>query len=213
MTMNLAIEEIAASLSTQFGAEDAAENKVFQDAIRSVCAEKLNKLNLVPKGSLAPPKPVTTAVAAVAAPTQSRRNGYNLFVSDLRASLLNECGSEEAAKAEFNKRGGITGAWVKDEWAKQTEAQKTDWNAKAKLEREGTAPAPTAIGGGANKRATSSWQLFQKAFSNELKAKKEAGEEVAVFKDIGERSKACSEAYKLVKDKPKELAEYIAKHK
>lgn len=208
--MNSAIESIVSTLSTQFGADDSTENKVFQDAIRSVCVNEFTKLNLVSKGSLAPPKPVPVATAA---PVQSRRNGYNLFVSDLRASLLKECGSEEAAKAEFNKRGGITGAWVKEQWGAQTDLQKAEWNATAKSERDGSAPAPTAIGGGANKRATSSWQLFQKAFSNDLKAKKEAGEAIAVFKDIGERSKACSEAYKLLKDKPKDLAEYIAKYK
>lgn len=208
MSMNSAIDTIVNSLTSQFAAEDPAETKIFQDAVRSACVTELTKLNLVPKGSLAPPKPVVTVTAA---PT-SRRNGYNEFVSSLRASLLEECGTEEAAKAEFNKRGGITGAWVKEQWASQTDEQKAEWNTKAKLARDASAPTPVAIGG-ANKRATSSWQLFQKAFSNELKAKKEAGEVVTEFKDIGERSKACSAQYKLLKDNPKALAEYIAAHK
>jgi len=205
MSVNTAIDSIVSSLSTQFGAEEASENKVFQDAIRNVCLNELNKLNLVPKDT----QPKVAAV--VAQPLLKKRNGYNLYVSDLRVNLVAECGSEEAATAEFKARGGITGAWVKEQWAALSEPEQTAWNAKAKAEREGSAPAPTAVGG-VNKRATSPWQLFQKAFSAEIKDKKAAGEEVPVFKDIGERSKACSDAYKLLKDKPKELAEYLAKH-
>ena len=195
MSLNSAIESIVQILSTQFSPDAAAEKKVFEDTIRSVCAAELAKLSLIPQ------------VISDTNQTPSYRNGYNLYVKQLRASLLLECGTEEAAKAEFNKRGGITGAWVSNEWNKLTNAVKDEWNAKAKLERDGSITSTST-----NKRTISSWQRFQGAYSNQLKADQKAGLPVPQFDNIGTRSKACSVAYQLIKDKPNELTAYLEKY-
>ena len=45
------------------------------------------------------------------------------------------------------------------------------------------------------------WHLFQRAWSLELQEKKKMGEEVPIFGKLGERTNACSAAYKEFKTK------------
>ena len=73
---------------------------------------------------------------------------------------------------------------------------------------QGAVPIQVAV----PKRKKSPWQMFQGAWSRDLKAKKAAGEVIPTFASIGERTKACSAAYKMFKDKPVELNTYLAMH-
>ena len=184
------VEQIAAS----FGAEDAESNKAFKDGIRAACVANL--LSLINKPAVVVAAAAAAPAAAVAAPAAANHlNGYHIYSQELRAKLVTELGSEEAAKEEFKKRGGQTGPWIRDGWHALTKEQKDVFNAKAKAGRM-PAATPGAVPIAAAKRATSKWQQFQKAWNAELKAKAAAKEVVPVYAALGDRTKACSAAYK-----------------
>ena len=107
----------------------------------------------------------------------------------------------------------MTGATIKTNWHALTKEQRDEFNLRAKQAREAVAPAPVQMAGAPApvmvakpKRATSNWQLFQKAWNAD---QKEAG---IKYDAIGDRSKACSTAYKAYKDNELGLQAYLQKH-
>ena len=185
------IEKTVEQIIANFGAEDAESNKAFKDGIRTACVTHL--LPLINKPAIVIAAAAGPGAAAPAA--ANHLNGYHIYSQELRAKLMTELGSEEAAKEEFKKRGGQTGPWIRDGWHALTKEQKDAYNATAKAGRV-PAAAPGAVPVVAAKRATSKWQQFQKAWNAELKAKAAAKEVVPVYAALGDRTKACSAAYK-----------------
>ena len=211
-----------------FGSEDEADNIQFKTGINQALNDHLDGFVAIlqAKANNAQPAMAPAPMMAVAPAKKGGRNGYNEFAAELKANLIKELGSEEAAKVEFKKRGGVTGTWVRDAWHALSNEQKKVYNERAKAGRAAALPqAPQVpqmvmtphgavpIQVAAPKRAKTKWQLFQGAWSTELKAKKDAGEEVPSFCSIGERTKACSAAYKDFKAKPEvEQNAYLQMH-
>lgn len=205
-TLNDVKTNITNQIIAEFGAEDPQQNIEFKTGV----AKALNDhLDAFVAGLLeAKPQPMTAPMAAPA--KKGGRNGYNEFAAQLKTDLINEMGGNDAAKEEFKKRGGVTGTWVRDAWRALSDDQKQIYNDRAKAVRDAVVAAPqmmvtpqgVAIQMATPKRTKTKWQLFQGAWSSELKKKKENGEEVPSFDSIGERTKACSEAYKEFKNKP-----------
>ena len=221
MSFNEAIENIVNQIATNFGAEDEAQNKSFKDGIRQACVTHLNALQMKLTQLEAQ---IPTPGLAAASPTKRGGNGYNLFASEQRHNLIKEMGGEEKAKEEFKKRGGVTGVWIREAWHKLSDEEKGQYNAEAKAGRDAAAlpqvqqmlmtpQGVVPIQVAAPKRAQTTWQRFQKAWSAELKAQKDAGQAVPSFGSIGERTKACSAAYKEFKVKtPQEQETYFHMH-
>ena len=126
--MNTAIESIVQKISTHFGAEDPIENEAFKTQIRDILTVELAN---VP--TPAPTPAMATPVQQVFVPSAQvkRRNGYNLFASELRQKLEQEMGGNtEAAKKKFNDLGGVK-KYCAEEWHKLTEEQQKAYNDKA----------------------------------------------------------------------------------
>ena len=179
-----------------FGAEDPKDNIQFKAGIEKALNDHLDNFITGLEAKIVA-QPV---VSPINAPTKSGRNGYNEFASQLKTDLINEMG-KEAAKEEFKKRGGITGTWVRDAWRALSDEQKQVYNDRAKAVRDAPQMVMTTQGVvpmklATPKRAKTKWQLFQGAWSSELKEKKKRGEEVPSFDSLGDRTKACSAAYK-----------------
>ena len=211
---------ITNQIITGFGAENEEDNVQFKAGINAALDAHLDGFVTGLEAKANNAQPVMAPMMAAAPAKKGGRNGYNEFAAELKTNLIKELGSEEAAKAEFKKRGGVTGIWVRDTWHKLSDDEKKVYNYRAKAGRDAAAPqmfmtpqGAVPIQVAAPKRAKTKWQLFQGAWSAELKEKKNAGQAVPSFDSIGERTKACSAAYKAFKDKPEvEQNAYLQMH-